>query len=263
MSERLFNALFYALRWKVRWSRPNYCPHGEDKVPFFTAKPHLLAEADRLEKAYHLQGFREHSTSVEYRESLYAIDLMERFCPVHSLRDPVAALDVGSKNFAYARGLHHFCGHAGRTTGREVPPRRVALTGIEVDPYQVYTDLHARHDYARYHTRGLEGCRYLTGDVTDHHDRYDIITWFLPFVTEYAHRKWGLPGRLFAPARLLRHVHGLLAEGGVLILANREVEERDIQTQLLRDHDIPFRPPQRHESDWMAYAPRYVTIIEK
>ena len=258
MSERLFNALFYALRWKVRWSRPTYCPKGEDKTPFFAAKPRLLTEADRLEKTYHLQGFREHATSVEYRESLYLIDLMERFCPVPRLRNPVAALDVGSKNFAYARGLHHFLRYAGGA-----PPRQVALTGIEVDPYQVYADLHARHDYARYHTRGLEGCRYLTGDVTGHDARYDLITWFLPFVTEYAHRKWGLPGHLFAPDRLLRHVHGLLADGGVLILANREEEERDIQTQLLRDHGIPFHPPQRHESDWMAYAPRYVTVIEK
>jgi hypothetical protein len=258
MSERLFNALFYALRWRVRWSRPNYRPRNEDKAPFFRAKPHLLSAAERLEHRYHLSRFRDQSTSPEYRESLYVLELMERFFPAHRLGDPVRALDVGAKNFAYARGLHHFFRYAG-----EAAPRRVELTGIEVDPYQVYTDLHSRHDYALYHVRDLDGCRYLSGDAMEHRDRYGVITWFLPFVTEYALRKWGLPDALFKPDLLLRHVYGLLTPGGVLILSNREEEERDIQAQLLRDCGIPFRPPERHESEWMAYAPRYVFVVEK
>ncbi len=258
VSERLFNAVFYALRQRLRWSRPTYCPRNEDKAPFFRARPHLLSAAERLERRYHLRDFRGRSTSVEYRESLYVLELMERFFPAHRLCDPVRALDVGSKNFTYVRGLHHFFRHAGETA-----PRQVELTGIEVDPYQVYTDLHSRHDYALYHTRGLDGCRYLAGDVMGRQGRYDAITWFLPFVTEYALRKWGLPGSLFRPEPLLRHIFGLLAPGGVLILSNREEEEREIQAQLLRNLGIPFRPPDRHESDWMAYAPRYVFVVEK
>ncbi|MSS70876.1 MAG: hypothetical protein EXS64_05240 [Candidatus Latescibacteria bacterium] len=256
MSERLFNAVFYALRRRIRWSRPTYRPRSEDKAPFFRAKPHLLSAAGRLERRYHLGDFREQSTSSEYRESLYVLELMERFFPVPRLRDPVRALDVGSKNFAYARGLHHFFRHAGETG-----PRRVDLTGVEVDPYQIYTDLHSRYDYALYHIRDLDGCRYLAGDVMDHREPYDVITWFLPFVTEYALRKWGLPGVLFRPEAMVRHVCGLLAPGGVLVLASREEEERDVQAQLLRDLGVSFHPPERHESDWMAYAPRYVFVV--
>jgi hypothetical protein len=61
---------------------------------------------------------------------------------------------------------------------------------------------------------------------------------------------------------MIRHVCGLLAPGGVLVLASREEEERDIQAQLLRDLGLRFRPPERHTSDWMAYAPRYVFVVE-
>jgi hypothetical protein len=170
----------------------------------------------------------------------------------------VRALDVGCKNFAYARGLYHFLRHAGTGT-----PRSVTLVGIELDPYQIYRDLHSRLDYARYHIRGLEGCEYHGGDVNDHAGRYDVITWFLPFLTEYAHRKWGLPGSRFRPEPTLRHVLGLLAEGGILLLANREEEERDLQADLLRRLGVRFEESRRHESDWMNYAPRYVFVVKK
>ena len=258
MSERFFNKLYFALRSRLRWSRPTYRPRNEDKSQFFDIKPHLLPAAARLEHHYHLKGFRCQSTSSEYREALYVLELLERFFPLERLRDPVRALDVGSKNFAYARGLYHFYRHAGAAH-----PRAVLLTGIEADAYQIYVDLHSRYDYALYHIRDLDGCRFLPGDVTGLHERYDAITWFLPFVSEGPHRKWGLPGSLFKPEAMLRHVFRMLASGGAMLIANREEEERDIQAKLLERLRIPFHPPERYEADWMAYAPRYVTLVER
>ena len=257
MSERLFNHVYYALRSRVRWTRPTYNPPNEDKKSLFEPRPTLLPTADRLEGQYRLINFREKSTTNEFRESLYVLELMDRFFPILALSETVRSLDVGSKNFAYARGLYHFFRNAGGNI------RQVELTGIEVDAYQIYSNLHSRYDYALYHTRSLDRCRFIPGDVLEHQERYDVITWFLPFVTKYPLRKWGLPGSLFKPVDLLKHVYGLLKEGGILLIANKEEKERDIQLDLLRHLRIPFQLPERFEPEWIAYAPRYVVVIQK
>ena len=158
---------------------------------------------------------------------------MDRFFPTRAFPETVRSLDVGSKNFAYIRGLYHFFRNAGGTI------RQVELTGIEIDAYQIYSNLHSRYDYALHHTRNLDRCRFIPGDVLEHQERYDVITWFLPFVTKYPLRKWGLPGSMFKPIDQLKHVYSLLNEGGILLIANKEEKEGDIQLELLR----PLRTP--------------------
>ncbi|MBF0501359.1 MAG: hypothetical protein HQM09_14560 [Candidatus Riflebacteria bacterium] len=275
----------------MQWSRGEYAPANEDKAELFHEHPELISEYARLEKKFRLDKFRDNSSLMEFRESMYVLSLLEQAFPASLPGKSLRALDIGSKNFAYVRGLYHFFQYAPsarqdrtekenirknackiETEGEDgtepaasdlAAPRSIFLTGIEIDPFPVYADTYSRSDYARYHVKRLSNCRYIAGDLMEHHERYDVITWFLPFLTEDAIREWGLPSRFLRPEELMKHAFELMEPGGIMLVVNQEEDERDIQHALLKKMQISIMSSTMFKSDWYPFLPRFVTIIIK
>ena len=135
---------------------------------------------------------------------------------------------MGAKNWSYVFGLERFLAHGGAP---------VALTGIEIDGHGIYPDLHARCDYARAYARQTgndevvyQVMDFLEADITGAH----VVTNFYPFLRVDALLRWGLPGRMFQPERMIERCLAALAEDGVLIVFNQTRAERDVLHQLLQ-----------------------------
>ncbi len=257
MLSRFANRLSFAIRSRLQWARGGYAPANEDKDAWLSTHPGLRQRARDLTARYDLHTLTERSTLTEYRESMYVLDLLDRcWQPAPQKSAPLRVLDVGAKNYAYAQGLAAFFGGV---AGQQA----LMLTGIEIDGYPVYRDLHSRFDYAQWHLRGLPHARYLVADVRAHTEQYDVITWFLPFLFADTQAAWGLPDHAFDPAATLTHVASRLAPGGVLVIVNRETEERDEQLALLAAAHLPHTAPRCFDAAWLPVAPRYVTIVTR
>ena len=164
---------------------------------------------------------------VERAESLYALDLLDRY----GLAQPRASsegaahagrgLEVGAKYGAMLPGLA-----AGWPSGWD---------GVELDARQRYWDLRTRRARGEAIARALPGCRFHACDVRalPHAEGWARITWFLPFVTRGAHAAWGLAPASFAPANVLADVLARLASGGRLLIVNQGAEEHAEQARLL------------------------------
>jgi SAM-dependent methyltransferase len=228
----LRNAADFALRSRVRVAFP-YRARNEEKTGVFDALPPDRREAAvrrerELRDRYGLGGLYADSPVLTYERNLWALDLLERGLLPLPRRDGAVlrVLDVGSKDFAYAPALDAF--FRVRTGAAQV-----ALTGVELDAYRRYTNLHTRADHAAWHIRNLPAARYVPGSVLEVTGTFDFITWFSPFVTPEPHARWGLPMREFQPGVLLRHVLGLLAPGGTLLLSHPTEGEARVQRGLL------------------------------
>jgi SAM-dependent methyltransferase len=159
-------------------------------------------------------------TAVELREAAYVLDLLVDV-GIASPRPERSALDVGSKN---GSNLPAFAAFA---------PGRWDL--VEVDAHRRYATLSTRRAHGERVARSYPGSRFIAGSVLDLAGPYATITWILPFVDPAPHVAWGLPMRLYQPARLLAHVRELLMPGGTLIVVNQGEVERDLQGGLFLD----------------------------
>ena len=161
---------------------------------------------------------------IEVQEALYVLDTLSAIVP-RALCGPGgarAALDVGSKNATHLPALHALA--------------PCPWTLVEIDGHRRYWNLVTRRSRGERIARAHAGCRYIAGSVRDLHaeqQRFDVITWTLPFVFEAPLAAWGLPQRFFEPAALLEHVLSLLAPGGALVIINQSEYERDEQRDLL------------------------------
>jgi SAM-dependent methyltransferase len=226
------NPLAFALRNRIRHRRAGYRERP-------SARPLSVAAAELLRRNG-LESLVDRCEDWTLDSNLYVLDLLEqslsRFLPARG--GVTSVLDVGCKNFEYAPGL--LAAFAPFTADRS----RLRLTGIELDAYRVYSSLHSRADAAEYflglaRDLGFTGDhRFLAGDVLDHHDRYDCVTWFSPFLTLYPLLRWGLARDQLRPAALIRHVVARVAPGGLLVVVNQEPEEDEIQRALFRDLGI-------------------------
>jgi hypothetical protein len=228
---RFRTGLDWALRNRLTWS-PAAHERPEDAATDDTR------EAGWVDR-YALGPARDRMTGWRWRRNLAVVEVLEaaasspaveRFLATASA---VRVLDVGSKNFDYVDALHGFWSHSGG-------PRSVALTGIEVDGHRRYTDFRTRRAWAEHYASFVPGARYLVGDLADHRERYDAITWFFPFVTEYPLRRWGLPTTLFRPQALFDHAWDLLEPGGVMVLVNMNQAEASLQHELLSRRGLAF-----------------------
>ena len=176
--------------------------------------PAARARADTLAIRYPLGDLLRVCGEVERDESLYALDLLDRYVGV----SPTRGLDVGAKNGSTLPGLATFGG---------------AWDAVEVDAHRRYWNLRTRRAVGEAMAGAFPGCRFVAADVRSLTGPYDLVTWFLPFVFEDPHRAWGLPGRLFDPAATLAHVVSLVAPGGTLFIVNQGESEAAEQQRLL------------------------------
>jgi hypothetical protein len=182
--------------------------------------PDAAARVAALEGRYDLGRLRALCGPVARAESLWALDVLDRWLPPRASgeRAHAVALDVGAKNASYLPGLA-----AGWPYGWEL---------VEIDAHRRYLDGTTRQAHASAMTAAHPGCRYVAGDVRDSAALHPRITWFLPFLAPETHRAWGLAAEAFAPDALLRHVLSRLAPGGTLLVVNQGEIEAEAQQAL-------------------------------
>lgn len=164
----------------------------------------------------------------------------------------INVLDIGSKNFSYAKSLHNFfskyCAN-------------LNLRGIELDTNRLYRNFYSRKAVAEYNIKNLENTKYLEGNVLEHCEKYDYITWFLPFIDENPLLKWGLPLKYFEPEKLLKHVVSCCEKK--LFIINQGELEYSIQKELYKKLGIKYKDIGKIdvESNFFKYD-RYLSIVE-
>ncbi len=229
-----FNPLAFTLRRRLGWSKGEPPALHEAKGGLFDyLEPGERAGAEGRERAlrerYDLGPLYRASMRGAYRENLYVLDVLDReVAPL--ARGAARGVDVGSKDFAYAFALERFLRRQGGT-------RRPELVGVEVDGHVVYRDLHSRADRARVNVArtGNPRVRYEVADFLDvEAGPADLVTIFYPFVTRFALLAWGLPLSAFRPRELLARAAAALAPGGLLVVFNHTLEEREALHALAR-----------------------------
>ena len=187
-------------------------------------------------------------------ENSYIYDLLKRYF-VKNNKNELKILDIGSKNWYYAKAeydyFNSFCNN-------------VYLDGVELDAYRLYTNLYSRYEVAKYYIKNLSNTRYLPQNLLDINEKYDYITWFLPFVIKEPLLYWGLPEKYFLPKELLAHAYSLLNSQGQMLIINQGEIEAIEQEKLLKELLIPYKNIGEISSHKFKYKnKRYGYIITK
>ncbi len=166
---------------------------------------------------------------VDERENMYVYDILTQTLGLDR-QDKISVLDIGSKNWAYAKGEYNFfkqyCSF-------------LQLDGVEIDAYRLYSNFYSRYEVAKFYIKDLEGANYYADNLLNINKKYDYIVWLLPFVTEYPLQKWGLPKEFFMPEKLLKHAYTLLQKE--MLIINQGAEEAEIQKALLEKLNIRYK----------------------
>lgn len=247
--------LDWRLRNTFRWRRgAPALPHAPKDGLF---GPEAAPEAARLIQTYGLEAWAEAAGREALATSLFYVQLVERALREAGveLPDPLAAVDVGTSDWFYVRGLHAVLAHGGR---------HVTLDGLEVDPWRVYRDGYSRLDHALAHIGPLAGVNFLPGDACSYDRPVTLAFMFYPFLFRPDLVGWGLPRRMLRPASLLAHVAGRLVPGGWLIVTNLSEAEREAQHRLLEEAGLEIVWWAEHASAlWQYDSPRFVTVARQ
>lgn len=210
--------LAWRLRQMLTWSPPVIRRPRTLPALLRTLPPAVLSAAEALASRYDLSGWERVCDAQGFRESLYVLDVLDRYAG--SPPDSIPSLDIGCKNGGYLPGLHAWSGSP--------------WDGVELDAHRRYWTMTTRRAHGEFVACGLPGCRYLAGDLLDIQGVYGFITWFLPFLHAAPLRAWGLPDRFLMPQRLLDHAWNLLAPGGRLLIINQGEAEAERQSCLFQ-----------------------------
>lgn len=246
------NRIDFYIRNLFRFSRKGFFEENESKLELFDAK--AQEKEERLIRRYALKSLKENSSRQNYCENLYILELLEDY--LRPKRNPtMKVLDIGSKNWSYAKAEHSFF---------KKFTRKLTLDGIELDAYRVYSNFYSRYDAAKYYAEGLSGANYIVGNFMEHIGEYDFIIWILPFISQFPHLRWGLPKKFFKPKDMLEKAFNDLKEDGVLVIVNQGKEEYEIQQQLFDDLEIPYMPCGEFKSSFLNYEnQRFVSIVTR
>lgn len=234
----LINTVFFNLRNKLSFSRPIKTLSNENKEHIFTDIV-FKNESQRLLDSYNLADIYNNSSIVNYKETLYTVKLLEDIfdnTQILSNLNSFNILDIGSKNFSYATALYNFFGYYKSTIKREI-----SLDGIEIDPFRIMADFHSRYDYAMYNIANLPNAHYLIGDLLNLTGKtYNLITWFLPFLTETPLLKWGLPIKYLKPKQMFKKAVSLMKPNGIMLLVNQTKNEKELQIKIIKDLELNY-----------------------
>ena len=125
MLEDLKNQFDFFLRNKFKFSRKN-----------FVEKSKVLIERN-------------------IQENLYTKDILERYFEKRNAQN-IKALDIGCKNWFYAKGEHDFF---------DSFSNNFSLDGVEIDAYRLYTNFYNRYEVAKYYTKGLKNTKYIADNL--------------------------------------------------------------------------------------------------
>ncbi len=163
-------------------------------------------------------------------QNKYTKEVLDRYF-LKSQKSNLQVLDIGCKNWFYAKGEHDFFSDFSSD---------FTLDGVELDAYRLYSNFYSRYEVAKYHIKDLKNANYIIGNLVDINKKYDYIIWFLPFVTIKPLEIWGLPKRYFCPEKLLNHAFLLLNDGGQMLIINQGENEKQIQKQMLENLNVDF-----------------------
>ena len=227
------NALLFGLRSFLQWGRGPYSETAESKQGLFSETSQALANS--VIERYKLEAFYQSAGRQRFLENMTLLTQLESLLPegFSSTQNTQHWLDVGAKNWSYVEALWRFA--AQKSSGQ------LTVTGLELDAYRRYTNLHTRYEYAEAFTRHLPNTHYKVGNILAHTGQYRVISHFLPFVFKRPLRRWGLPDAYFQPEEILLHLEQQLAPGGRLLIVNQGREEADEQARLLKHTGIQQR----------------------
>lgn len=260
---RLRNAVDYPLRQFFRWRRNGLRlkkQSGEHLFAHLVTEERKRAEelAERLRLEYHLEFLRLNSSSVNYRENLYYLHMLEEGLNRSGVMLPeiINVADIGPSHWFYVQSLYALL-RWWNSSGSRV----ISLKGYEVDAFRIYNDLYSRADHAYAHIRTLAGVEYIPSGFTKQENQYHLITMLFPFVFEKDHLEWGLPSDLFCPNRLLQSAWASLKPGGILMIVNQGIEEHEAQKARLQA--LGMRPIAAFRQDPLLFQytiDRYVLV---
>lgn len=251
--QNLKNNVDFCLRQHWSFSKKNYFVKNEPKDDLFSANEAAEREKNLFEK-FDLNDLKSNSTRENYLQNLYTIDLLDRYLNVN-FRKNLSILDVGCKNWFYAKGEYFFF---------KKYCENLNLDGIELDANRLYYNFYTRAEVAKFHIRDLDSAKYIIGDFLNHSSKYDYIVWILPFIVEYPLIKWGLPKKHFQPQKMLMHAYNSLNKDGQILIINQGEAECEAQKALCEELNIPYTPLGEIESYFLKYKnPRYLILIKK
>ena len=242
------NEFDFALRKKLQISRSSYAEDGFDLDSFLQQRcPDDRTFLEHIIKKYQLDTYLPFLNKTSFLDNLQHLILLDKLTG-HLPKIPITrALDIGSKNFAYAASLHQFL----KIACQQNTP---SLLGIEIDTHRVYKNFYSRKAYADYYTNLLPNTRYLEGDILTIplEDHFQIIFNFFPFIELSSLKNYRLPKKLFNPKALFTATYNLLAKNGVFIMANTTKNELFLAERLL--DELAF-----HQTFKGAVPPRGLT----
>ena len=188
------------------------------------------------------------------KENLYTKDVLERYFK-KSEKTNIKALDIGSKNWFYARGEYEFFSNFAK---------EFSLDGVELDAYMLYSNFYNRFEVAKYYTKNLKNAKYIAGNLLDIHKKYDYIIWFLPFMLYEPHKMWGLPKKYFYPEKLLAHAYNLLCEQGQMLIVNQGETEAQKQKEMFDKLGVEYVDLGEVKSEYFQYKhKRFGFLVRK
>lgn len=250
--QNLKNNIDFFLRQHLNVSRKNYFVENEPKDGLFVTKELIEREKILVEK-FDLDYIKSNSTRQNYLENLYTVDLLDKYLNIDYKND-LSILDVGCKNWFYAKGEHFFF---------KKYCKSLVLVGIEIDPNRLYTNFYTRGEVAKFHIKNLADTYYIAENFLENNKKYDYIIWILPFVVENPLIKWGLPKKYFQPEKMLTHALNSLNENGEIFIINQGEDEYKIQKALCEKLNITYTPLGEVKSEFLQYQiPRYSVLIK-
>lgn len=188
------------------------------------------------------------------KENLYTYEILRRYFSKNHTQK-LKILDIGSKNWFYAKGEHQFFNEFSQD---------FELHGVEIDAYRLYSNFYSRYEVAKYHTKDLSNTHYFAKNLLTINEKYDYIIWFLPFITISPLISWGLPKSFFCPEKLLAHAYHLLKNNGEMLIINQGKIEANEQEKLFQKLAIPYKNLGIIKSDFWEYKKeRYGWLVEK
>lgn len=251
--QNIKNIIDFSLRNRFDISKRNYQVENEPKENLFTGKEVQEREEELVQK-YNLTSYKNNSTISDYKQNLYLLDILDKHLKTKEATS-VKILDIGSKNWFYAPSEHSFF---------KKHFKNFSLTGIEIDPNRLYTNLYSRKEVALFNIKGLINTKYLGDDFLNHEGFYDYIIWILPFVSVTPHLNWGLPTSNFKPIEMLAHAYESLKEKGQIFIINQGEKELKLQQELARQVSVNYKTIGKIESPFFEYEnERFLTLVRK
>lgn len=212
------NRLFFRMRNSLAFRRKGYQETG-DQNP-------ILSDLELvMEQKFGFAHLRPFLKSAVYKKNLATLWILDQMqvsshLPVGNLR----ILEPGCQDFSRLQAIRAYFKRWGRVA---------KISGLEIDPYPILSNLHSRSDIAHYYLSlpgGNPSDSFGAGDFFQHLDPCQAIFAFYPFVSEHPALAWGLPAEVGNAHAWARSIAANLTDDGIALVVHQgkwEEEEFD------------------------------------